>query len=145
MAQVKIDTGALRAWIASDGMTLQEVSGRIGRGKSYLANVVARGSMVESAYKMLCNVFCLPADAFIPAPCAPEKPQSTEGYTIGMDVKPDRVRLCVKFDGEEVHHAHALIKGDTELDLLQAVSYAAHMIYKLAQQNVLGGDENEKK
>ena len=58
-----------------------------------------------------------------------------------MDVRPDRVRLCVKYDGVEVHRAHALIKGDTELDLLQAVSYAAHMIYKLAQQNVLGGDE----
>lgn len=141
MAQVKIDTGAMRAWIKREGMTLQEVSEKIGRCRTYIGVCLAKGSMVESAYRMFCGTFGLPRSAFIPAPCVPEKPQSTEGYTIGMDVKPDRVRLCVKYDGVEVHHAHALIKGDTEIDLLQAVSYAAHMIYKLAQQNVLGGDE----
>lgn len=36
---------------------------------------------------------------------------------------------------------YSKIKGNTDLDLMQAISYAAHMMYKLAEQEVLKKQE----
>ena len=41
------------------------------------------------------------------------------------------------FGDQELRSVYSRIKGDTELDLMQAISYAAHMLYKLAEQEAL--------
>lgn len=43
------------------------------------------------------------------------------------------MKYGIKIDG-----AYARINGDTETKLIQAISYAAHMCYKQAEQRELG-------
>lgn len=45
--------------------------------------------------------------------------------------------MALTFGDQELYAAWSRIKGNTELDLLQAVSYAAHLMYKLAEQQAL--------
>ena len=58
-------------------------------------------------------------------------------YGITLDVRKEKLRMALTFGDKELYAAWSRIKGDTELDLLQAVSYAAHLMYKLAEQNQL--------
>lgn len=45
------------------------------------------------------------------------------------------------FQDTEIYSAASKVKGTRELDLLQAVSYAAHMMYKFAEQKELNKEE----
>lgn len=58
-------------------------------------------------------------------------------YTLGLDVSPKRVVLHMYFHGTEICNAAAKVKGTRELDLIQAISYAAHMMYKFTEQKEL--------
>ena len=60
-------------------------------------------------------------------------------YHLTLSVHPDRLRLGVSFGEEEMVYAWAKIFGDTELDLIKSISYAAHMCYKFAEQKTLKG------
>lgn len=60
-----------------------------------------------------------------------------ELYTLGLDVSPERVILRLYFQGTEICKAASKVKGTRELDLIQAISYAAHMMYKFTEQEVL--------
>ena len=60
-----------------------------------------------------------------------------ELYTLGLDVSPERVVLHMYFQGTEICKAASKVKGTRELDLMQAISYAAHMMYKFAEQKEL--------
>lgn len=54
-------------------------------------------------------------------------------------MKPDRVRVGISHNGEELYSAWSRVNGDTETNLMQAISYAAHMCYKKAEQKELEG------
>ena len=60
-----------------------------------------------------------------------------ELYTLGLDVSPKRVVLHMYFQGTEICKAASKVKGTRELDLMQAISYAAHMMYKFTEQKEL--------
>ena len=60
-----------------------------------------------------------------------------ELYTLGLDVSPKSVVLHMYFQGTEICKAAAKVKGTRELDLMQAISYAAHMMYKFTEQKEL--------
>lgn len=67
-------------------------------------------------------------------------PASAEtGWQTRLKVSPDKVRMTVYFNGVPVVEGLARIKENKELALLQAISYAAHMCYKLTEQKKLGG------
>lgn len=70
---------------------------------------------------------------FIPAPSA------ELGWQTRIKVQPDKVCMMVYFNGMEVVQGWSKVKGDKELDLMQAISYAAHMCYKIVEQKKLGG------
>lgn len=55
----------------------------------------------------------------------------------GLDVSPEKVVLHMYFQGTEICKAYSKVKGTRELDLMQAISYAAHMMYKFAEQKEL--------
>jgi len=70
---------------------------------------------------------------FIPAATA------EMGWQTRIKVKPDRLCMTVYFNGVPQVEGYSKIKGDKELDLMQAISYAAHMCYKIVEQKKLGG------
>ena len=47
--------------------------------------------------------------------------------------------MTVYFNGVAVCEGHSRIKENKELALMQAISYAAHMCYKITEQKKLGG------
>lgn len=64
-------------------------------------------------------------------------PEAEELYSLRLRVSPCRVILRMYFQDTEIYSAASKVKGTRELDLLQAVSYAAHMMYKFAEQKEL--------
>lgn len=73
------------------------------------------------------------AKTFIPAPTA------EAGWQTRIKTNPGRVCMTVYFNGVPVVEGLSRIKSNTELDLMQAISYAAHMCYKLTEQKKLKG------
>ena len=67
----------------------------------------------------------------------PHKAQEPAGFSLDLMVKPDRVRVAIMHNGRELYSSFARINGDTETKLIQAISYAAHMCYKQAEQKEL--------
>ena len=65
----------------------------------------------------------------------------TIGYSVKLDVYPKKVRFAVLFNGEEIMHAWSSIRGARELDLMQSISYAAHMCYKQKEMKVIEEEE----
>lgn len=60
------------------------------------------------------------------------------GWQTRIKVSPDRVCMAVYFNGVQVVEGWSRVKGNKELDLMQAISYAAHMCYKITEQKKLG-------
>ena len=65
----------------------------------------------------------------------------TIGYSVKLDVSPKKVRFAVLFNGEEIIHAWSSVRGARELDLMQSISYAAHMCYKQKEMKVIEEEE----
>lgn len=61
------------------------------------------------------------------------------GWQTRIKVTPDEVCMMVYFNGVKTVEGWSKVKGDKELDLMQAISYAAHMCYKIVEQRKLGG------
>lgn len=70
---------------------------------------------------------------FIPSPTA------EVGWQTRIKTNPGRVSMTIYFNGVPVVEGLSRIKANTELDLMQAISYAAHMCYKLTEQKKLKG------
>lgn len=73
------------------------------------------------------------AKTVIPAPSA------ETGWQTRIEVKPDRLCMKVYFNGVQQVEGFSKIKENKELALMQAISYAAHMCYKIVEQRKLGG------
>lgn len=73
------------------------------------------------------------AKVLIPAPSA------EAGWQTRIEVKPDRLCMKVYFNGVQQVEGFSKIKENKELALMQAISYAAHMCYKIVEQRKLGG------
>ena len=73
------------------------------------------------------------AKTVIPAPSA------EVGWQKRIEVKPDRLCMKIYFNGVQQVEGFSRIKENKELALVQAISYAAHMCYKIVEQRKLGG------
>lgn len=138
-SMIPINPDAIRAYCARADISVSELARRIGRTQSYLQSALARGSMSPSAYPLLVSVAGVPHEEFLAREVetpAPEKP--AEKYSLNLDVSDDRVRLGFCRDGKEVRHAYSIRKGEDDFALMQGISYAAHMLYKFAEQDKLG-------
>lgn len=79
----------------------------------------------------------IPEDAlldFIQANAVEPEPQEDEGWALQLDQNDRRLRLTLTWNGEKYASAGSWLKGDSDLDFVQAISYAAHMLYKLCEQ-----------
>lgn len=139
----RINAEAIRDFLMETGVSLAEASVRMGHGVSYINQCLSKKVMPENQVRLFCNLFsCRYEDLIYKEPEPISKPVyavSTDGtvnpYSITLDVKPDKINFSVNFYGEPVYSSYAAIRGKRELDLLQAISYAAHLCYKFAQQD----------
>lgn len=148
---VELDPKKLNAFLADK--TLNDVDDSIGKAHGYTSNLRARLKTTAATYGLLCRTYGLAEDALLPDPPAPEpepKPEAPakpanrrSGYWLDLADNGNHVVLRLMYGDEQVQIAKARVKGGEgakELDFVQAISYAAHMIYKFAEQDDLGAD-----
>ena len=135
MKRIKVDIPAIKEYLRENGMTQVDVCRRIGRSPTFLCSCT--GDMAEYTYDLLIQVLGVEDGAFQKKAAPQEVNRGDELYTLGLDVSPERVILRLYFQGTEICKAASKVKGTRELDLMQAISYAAHMMYKFTEQKEL--------
>lgn len=137
MKRIKVDMPAIKEHIKKNGMTQADVCKRIGRSPNFLCGCT--GDMAEYTYDLLIQVLGVEDGAFQQRKemAIPAANRGGELYTLGLDVSPEIVVLHMYFQGTEICKAASKVKGTRELDLMQAISYAAHMMYKFTEQKEL--------
>lgn len=147
---VEIDTSAAREAVYDSGKTFAVLSEEIGRCPSYLSYAVNKGRIPEYAFRRLCVLLGVSEGDLLKkqAVTPPQKAEAeavsgceTIGYSVKLDVFPKKVRFAVLFNGEEIIHAWSSIRGARELDLMQSISYAAHMCYKQKEMKIIEEEE----
>jgi hypothetical protein len=133
MSLVCINVSELKQFIEGTGFTNRAFSQKIGRSGHYIDNILNKGAMSKTAYDFMLDCFHLPYGAFIKKPTA-DSPAENKLYRLNLDVQPDKVRIGLEWNGAEIYHAYAKVREDSEKGLLQSISYAAHMLYKMAEQ-----------
>lgn len=137
---MNIDPERLRNFAAKNG-GLKHISLQLGYSRSYLSNVADYGRMRLSVARQLSAMYGVPEDFFRAR--EPEKPKAAApqagqtGYALRLQATDKQVFLLLEHDGEKVGSAYSRRKDSSELALTQAVSYAAHMIYKFCEQQML--------
>lgn len=134
----KFNVQKAAAALEKSGMSSREVSGRMGRCNNYVTSALKKGVMPPAALSVFCDLVGVSVDDLTKAPPSPSVSRPAyQAHGITLDVRKDKLRMALTFGDQELYAAWSRIKGDTELDLLQAVSYAAHLMYKLAEQQAL--------
>lgn len=137
---MNVDTDRLRSFAAENG-DLKHISLRLGYSRNYLSNVAACGRMRTAVAKQMSAMYGVPEDFFRAR--EPEKPKAAApqagqtGYALRLQATDKQVFLLLEHDGEKVGSAYSKRKDNSELALVQAISYAAHMIYKFCEQKTL--------
>lgn len=140
---VKIDPEKFKAWSKSKGLTFKEISIAIGEYDAFISKVFRSGEFPCRKYDLFCSIFGVNQSDFLPDKPPAQKPteEATTAfglpYSIQLSVHPDRVRVKIMYSGEELYSSFARLKGNTELDLIQGISYATHLCYKFAEQKYL--------
>lgn len=142
---VRIDGDKVKRWLYDNRLSAVEVSQKIGTGRSFISGCIHKKKMHKQTLTLLCALYGLPKDAFLPdpepvraEPAPPTAPQT--GYSMALEVKPDKVRVAVLFDGKETYSAYYKVADNTEVSLMRAISCATHICYELAQQAELKGE-----
>lgn len=147
MPSVKLENlnrSAVLNGIERSGLSMVEVSRRIGRGDAYLSASIRRGMMSAAAIPLLAKELDIPQKDLIlhqeeqKTCCAKD---AVNKYTAQIEVSKTKLHMTLLFGGKELYSTYSRIKGGSELDLMQAVSYAAHLMYKLAEQEELKKDQ----
>lgn len=137
---MNIDPERLRNFAAKNG-GLKHISLQLGYSRSYLSNVADCGRMRLSVARQMSTMYGVPEDFFRAR--EPEKPKAAApqagqtGYALRLQATDKQVFLLLEHDGEKVGSAYSKRKDNSELALVQAISYAAHMIYKFCEQKML--------
>lgn len=137
---MNIDPERLRNFAAKNG-GLKHISLQFGYSQNYLANTADYGRMRVAVARQLSAMYGVPEDFFRAR--EPEKPKAAApqagqtGYALRLQATDKQVFLLLEHDGEKVGSAYSKRKDSSELALTQAISYAAHMIYKFYEQKTL--------
>lgn len=134
---VKIDGDKFRAVIAKMGKTQSEVSQELGTSYSYVSRSCTVGEMSETAFNLFCMMYGQNREDLLSKEEETVKAPEAEGYHLHLNVTPTIVTVSCMFGQEVLYIGRSKVKGESELDLMQAISYAAHMIYKAAEQKEL--------
>lgn len=152
-----IDPNKLRAFVEEKGV--ENVTSMIGKAPGYFYNVYARESMPTPVLNAMCTIFDVSPADIKPDPPKPKPPVIVEsldkpipskseqraaspmpsvGYALDLRVYPAFVSLALYDDSKLLKFAKAKIKNGekaSQIDVVQAISYAAHMLYKFMEQD----------
>lgn len=134
MQGIKLNTEGLKYYLAKKGINAVQLSKGMGRSDNFVSNCIYSGAISQASYRHLCLILGVPEDTFV----LKEEPAKEE-YSINMTLGDGKVGLQLLLGDKKISSAWALCRGESDKDLLQAVSYAAHMMYKLKQQEELNG------
>lgn len=138
----RIDPTKLRVWLDAHGLVYKDVSYNLGQNDSFISQVLASGAISDRKLDLFCRLYQVNKAQFLPG-TAQSHSDEQGPYSVGLVVRPDKVRLTIRHEGQDILSAWSYIKGPDEADLVQAISYAAHMCYKLAEQNKLAKDKED--
>lgn len=143
--KVMIDSACMKRKLCEAGFSMVQASCKIGKSSAYISNSLCSGEMNKTAFDLLCATFGFdPQDLIQKESSASNKKESFEaGYNIRMNVAPEILTLTLLFGDKVVYIARSKIKGNREIDLCQAISYAAHLIYKFSEQKHFERGETE--
>ena len=131
---------ALNAYNDEHGTTLAELSRSMGYADNFLSATSGQGRISTPASRLLEVMYGVKYEDYCPRHEAPAPDAGEYRAAVQFDLPQRRVTVCITTpDGRDVQ-ARAIVKdpGD-EMSVLQAVSYAAHMCYKFAEQRRLAG------
>ena len=132
---IEIDKNALREVIAASGKNLSQASRDLGYSDAYISCCISTGHMKESVAKLLCYQLNIPLSRIKKKQAATPQSAASGSYTARIDVSGGKsLNMSLYFGDEKICEAYSKIKGPEKLDLMQAISYAAHMMYKIAEQ-----------
>ena len=144
--------------LGETGERVRDVSStKLYRSPDYLANSLSNKSIPVNVFFALCNMYGLKAQDYEkkekkePEPAPLPKKETVFASTqpwetrTKIDTELGIVVFTILKNGEEKVTARALIKSPTDMGIIKDISYAAHMAYKLAQQNDLNDSFKEKK
>lgn len=134
---VNIDVPAMNKFFKANNVALTDLSKAMGFSHAWANSFLKVGRMTQPSYKLLCSTLSVPEGTFIkeePIIAAIPVEEQAKGYSLSLDVSPDKVRMGIMFNGGELDSAFARIRGDNELALMEAISYAALRLYRNAEQ-----------
>ena len=135
---IQLDSNATRDAISESGKNFSQVSRDLGYSDAYVSYCIKAGRMKEAAAKLLCYQLNIPLSRIQKKQATTPQTAASGSYTARIDVSGGKsLNMSLYFGGEKVCEAYSKIKGPEKLDLMQAISYAAHMMYKLAEQEEL--------
>lgn len=141
MASVNLNIKELRDHLRTNRISMVELSKNMGRSESYISNVVnGNSAMSKTGYDAMCKVLGMAPGAFIAAPLPPAPASGV--YRLNLTYSDTKVLLQLMRGEEVVSGAWAIVKEPSRLGFIQAISYAAHMMYKFAEQSELNEEES---
>lgn len=141
MKSVNINPEAIREYCKKNKTSLGKLSAKIGRGNTYLYQVNASGKMREATYNHMLKILDLPQGTFLKKEDEPLKKEDelVKGYHLSLKVLPGNIKLEMSFEGKKMYDAYAYIKENSEVGLMQAISFAANVMYKKAEATKIEG------
>lgn len=141
-AMVNINSKAILDALSTSHQSARQGSMGMYRSETYLSGIIRCKKMPKSMVPVLADALGIPASRLTEPELDKRSPkQAAKRYHAEMEVTSDRLHMVLLFGDQELYSTYSRIKGNTELDLMQAVSYAAHMMYKQAEQEALKKQE----
>lgn len=133
--KVKVDGETIKKFARSNGLTLAEISRKIGKSDAYMSGIIHSGEMSVYPYELMLRIFNLPNDSFVVKEEVKKKDINCkiDGYSIKLDVWSNSIKMCVMYQGQPISESRAFIKENTEEGLLQAISFASHLMHEKAK------------
>lgn len=133
---VKIDGEKLINQLKNKGVNICALSSSIGYSRNYIfaACYFRTNKMRISALDAICNKCGIDRNEIIVDDTQATVKAEQKGLHIDLQMNGSKLKLTLLNDGEEMYHANAIIQGDDDVSLTKAISSAAFMIYKLAEQ-----------
>ncbi len=138
MENIAFDKEALKQYLRQNGVNQKELSRRIGRGDNYISSLIYTGKAPKCVWPVILREIGAPPSSFALAEKPKEAPKSSmTGWNLTLRCRPGAVNVTVSFDDSEVASGWGRIKEETDLGLVQAISYAAHMCYKKVEERTM--------
>ena len=137
---VEIDSRAILDLIHHSGKSLSDVSREIGYSESYMSLALKNGTISETGAKLLAALYHVPLTQIMKKPHHSQEGASTL-FHAKIEINQNVPHMDLFCGDERICQSHSRLRGKSRLDLMQAFSYAAHMMYKHEEQLQLAKSE----